>query len=258
MTSGSDWMRAEPVLLVDAGNSRIKWGLGHKGRIQAGVPFCSRGAGLEQDLQRLWAGLPKPDRILVSNVAGNQTANALSDWSLHTWGLTPHFVRSQRAACGVINGYEEPEALGVDRWVALIAAHGLYREPLCIADCGTALTLDSMDAQGRHLGGLIAPGLGLMRQSLGAGTAALSSLPTGRNAVPACNTADAVQSGTLHMESALIERFARHMESRFGAVPRLLLTGGDAPAVSNELKIPNEMEPDLVLRGLVLIAEDAA
>lgn len=251
-------MRAEPVLLVDAGNSRIKWGLAHKERIQAGVPFLSHGAGLELDLQRFWACLSNPDRILVSNVAGKQTADTLSDWSLRTWGITPHFVQSGRAACGVTNGYEDPGALGVDRWVALIAAHGLYREPLCIADCGTALTLDAMDAQGRHLGGLIAPGLGLMRQSLRSGTAALSSLPIGRNAIPACNTADAVKSGTLHMEAALIERFARHMESRFGAVPRLILTGGDAPAVSNELNIPNQMELDLILRGLLLIAESAA
>lgn len=250
-------MRAETALLVDAGNSRIKWGVWHAGLLSVGRPFCRRGEGLAQDMRAHWGELPVPDQVLVSNVAGDRTAAELRSYSIECWGVSPQFVQASPAACGVCNGYEVPEALGVDRWIALIGARGVCPDSLCLADCGTALTLDAMDAQGRHLGGLIAPGLEMMRQSLNRGAAALSSLPAGRFNVPARNTADGVHSGILQMAAGLIEGFARTMTPRFGAAPHLILTGGDAPIVSETLSYPHRLETDLTLRGLLLIAEDA-
>ncbi|MBS1213524.1 MAG: type pantothenate kinase, partial [Proteobacteria bacterium] len=158
-------MNPETALLVDIGNSRVKWGLGQAGRVTSGEAFPSRSEGLRAEMERCWGGLPAPGAVVVASVAGRDAAEILRDWLFSRWGVVPRLVCAEPRAHGVVNGYDDPAALGVDRWVCLLGAHRLHTGPLCIADCGTALTLDALDGAGRHLGGLIGPGLQLMRRS---------------------------------------------------------------------------------------------
>ena len=248
-------MKAESVLVVDVGNSRVKWGLGQSGHLTAGMSFSSRQAGIAGELDRNWGGLPAPSTAMISNVRGRELGETLHAWLKSQWGVAARFATVAASAHGVRNGYEDHASLGVDRWVALIAAHSLFAAPLCVADCGTALTVDAVDGQGCHRGGLIAPGLGLMRQSLQQAAPALHHVLGGHPRVPARDTADAVQGGILQMAAGLIERFLIRMEGEFGCTPRLVLTGGDAPSIARELNVAVELEPDLILRGLLLIAE---
>lgn len=248
-------MKTETVLAVDVGNSRVKWALARAGGLSAGEPFCSRAELLEDELDRHWGALPAPERVVVSSVKGPESNATLTAWLLDRWHLPARFATVNAESLGVRNGYENPLALGIDRWVAMIAAWNSCRGPLCVADCGTALTLDAVDAEGRHLGGSIAPGLSLMRQSLESGAPALHRLPSGKPDIPARNTADAVQSGILQMAAGFIDRFVTKIEARVNSPVQLFLTGGDAPTVAAQLETPFKLEPDLILHGLLLIAE---
>jgi type III pantothenate kinase len=240
------------VLLIDIGNSLIKWGWGRQGRIEPGEPFATR-ASVEA-FPRLWANAPPPAQVVVSNVAGAIIAAGLKAYTEQHWGLAPHFVSACAQACGVNNGYTSPEKLGVDRWVALIGARHADPGPCCVADCGTAITFDVMDAEGTHLGGLIAPGLALMRDALARGTHGLTLAESGCQSRLARDTAAAIASGTRLAAAGLIEHGFEETTRRLGNQPHLLLTGGDAPGIGAELNIPYEFRPNLVLEGLLVIS----
>lgn len=243
----------KPVLLVDIGNSRVKWGWGDAVGIRAGTPFAT--ADLATALAVHWRGLPPPAQVLVSNVGGAAAAATLQAWTQPHWQLTPVFARSVAAGFGVVNGYAAPETLGVDRWLALVAARGLHTGPVCVADCGTALTFDALDGQGRHLGGWIAPGLGLMRQALARGTAALPDITSTAVTGLADNTRAGIAGGTLQAAAGLIEGGMRRVAEHSNAAPALLLTGGDAAAIAAVLAMPSVTQADLVLQGLQIIAQ---
>ncbi|QSA97676.1 type III pantothenate kinase [Methylococcus sp. EFPC2] len=235
------------LLLIDIGNSRIKWGWADAGGIAPGEPFVG------SDFSAAWSGLPRPSAVWISNVAGPEYAERLRDWVSGRWGLDAHFARSEARACGVINGYDEPARLGVDRWLALIGARGRYAGPLCVADCGTAITVDVLSASGEHLGGVIAPGLALMNEALGKRTHALS--PAGRALVfdLARETESAIAAGVYGAAAGLIEWTRDAAAKRLGSLPRLILTGGDGERLApawDEAKLV----PELILDGLRIMA----
>lgn len=240
------------TLLIDIGNSRVKWGWGRQGRVEAGEPFATQ-AG-RAAFVRHWGKTPPPAHIVACNVAGADIAAELQAWAGQAWGLEPRFVRSEARGHGVSNGYEIPEKLGVDRWVALIGARRACPGPVCVADCGTAITVDAMDENGIHLGGVIAPGLALMRRALARGTSGLPEAQASRRQGLACDTATAIASGTLQAAAGLVERVFRETAHRLGHPPKLLLTGGDASELAGELGLPCEPRPGLVLEGLLVIA----
>jgi type III pantothenate kinase len=246
-------------LLVDIGNTRVKWGRAKNGRLVAGTPFPSEGAALCDHLDRHWRALGAPDAVYVSNVIGAEAAGRLADWIARHWsGVPVRFARSEAQGHGVINGYERPEQLGVDRWVGLIALRRDYPLPACVADCGTALTFDVLDADGRHLGGLIAPGPALMKRALVQETRGVRG---GDGRVPEFlgrDTAAGVASGILRACAGLVEKSVREAAEYLGRSPTLVLSGGDGEAVGQCLGVPYRLEPDLVLRGLFTIAEDGS
>jgi type III pantothenate kinase len=182
------------MLMIDMGNSSIKWAILEQDRLSPLQRFAYD--NLENQLTLAWLRLDKPLGIWVSNVAGPKKADILSQWVKSHWGLIPTFVKTSRHQCGVTNGYEHAEQLGVDRWLALIGAYQLYSAPtpigrlksflnenieksrLCVVDCGTAVTLDVLSADGQHQGGLIMPGVTTMCQSLKTDTYALEPLNT--------------------------------------------------------------------------------
>lgn len=244
------------TLLVDAGNTRLKWAFSQAG-VRSPAQAAAHHAG--EDLGAVfaqWAMRPAPTRVLLASVASPALAEALGRWWSRHWGVEAEVVESRAEACGVRNAYAEPRRLGVDRWAAMIGARRRFSGPLCVVDCGTATTIDVVDAAGRHLGGLIAPGPGLMRAALQGNTAAIGA----ETAEPgddglASDTASAVSAGALAATAGLVERVVRQAEARFPAGVTAVLCGGYSADLIPLLQIEYEREEFLVLDGLNVMAE---
>lgn len=247
------------ILLIDAGNTRIKWAVLEGGRLSVGEPVVrAADADVVRRLAESWTALEPPQRILLANVAGDALADRLAAWARRAWKQEIERVVPCREAFGVTNAYTEPERLGVDRWLALIAARRRVAGPVCIVDCGTALTVDVMSAEGAHLGGLIIPGLGLMRRSLAEMTAGIGDGLTGGNTAEvslfAKDTRGGVMGGTLYAVVAVIDRIMADVAEAMDMTVTCLLSGGDADAVLPLLAAPCRHVPDLVLEGLAVVA----
>lgn len=242
-------------LLLDLGNTRLKWAL------QAQPDgWLARGAvdwqeeGLAAALASAWAGLPRPEQVIAASVVDAAREAQVAAMAERLFARTPTWLRTPAHACGVRNAYAEPQRLGVDRFLAMVAAHADGRAPCVLAGVGTALTLDALAADGRHLGGLIAPGPRLMQQSLLDATARVRPERPGEVVELADNTADAVASGCWQAAAALVERFATRSAARFGTAPALILGGGDATPLLPLLSLPAKLSQDGVLRGLAVWA----
>lgn len=239
------------ILAIDAGNTRIKWGVHEAGEwlVQGAVPTARARA-----LRAQWGRLPRPQIVLAANVAGAAVARTLAA-AARALGCRARFVRPAAAQCGVRSAYRFPRALGPDRWAALIGAWHLYRGPCVVVNAGTAVTVDALDVEGVFLGGLVVPGERLMREALARGTAALGLRPGRYAYFPAC-TADAIASGALNALAGAIERMVRHMQEAGQTAPLLVLSGGDARLLAPRLTGPLEVVDNLVLEGVVRIAHD--
>jgi type III pantothenate kinase len=238
-------------LLVDIGNSRLKWATTAQDGLKAGAAIANHHL-TEAHLTDLWRRLPRPENLAISCVSARRRAEIVCAAADRLWpGIPVTEAKSEAQAFGVTNAYLQPEKLGVDRWLALLAARRHYGLPVCIADCGTAITVDLLDGHGRHLGGMISPGLELMKQALSAGTEALSYEDSAFTVGPANHTGAAIYSGVLSAAAGLIE----HVFPAQPASCQLLLTGGDAPLIAGQLRFSCRIDPDLVLRGLSLLLE---
>lgn len=255
------------ILLLDAGNTRLKWACLIGGVLQAGEALTRTGDTAEdvRALSLAWAPLPAPARIVAVSVLGHDFICALSARTMEAWSVPAEDIPARREACGVINGYAVPERLGADRWVALIAARQVTGGAACVVDCGTAITMDALRADGTHLGGLIMPGLGLMRRALVTGTQGVRVEGDDPNAdetmMPyADDTRAALHGGTLCATVAGIDRTVATLRASLGPGLRCLVTGGDAPRLLPLLAGPCEHRPELVLEGLAALAggEEAA
>ncbi len=235
------------ILCIDSGNSRIKWCLHDDGRwLEAGVI-----AHADSDqLASLAYRLPPATRIMLANVAGDAALASIRQ-ALAACRSALHEVKSASAAGGVVNLYEVPGQLGVDRWCALIGAHRLTSAPCVVVMAGTATTIDSLDSGGRFLGGFILPGLDLMRRSLARDTAALPLAAGKYCAWPRC-TDDAITSGCVEAQVGAIERAV----ARLGNGAMCLLSGGSAVVIGEHLGIPHQRVDNLVLEGLLRLAGD--
>lgn len=228
------------ILCLDSGNSRLKWGI-HDGR-----GWLADGALKHDELAAL-ADLVRPWPVrggLLSNVAGAEVAAAIAQ------ALAPLPVRevgSEAAGHGVSNGYQNPLALGVDRWHALIGARAITERACVVVMAGTATTIDTLTAAGHFPGGLILPGLDLMRRALARDTAALP-LACGQYTPYPRATDDAIVSGCLEALAGAIERAYARLADAPGAL--CLLSGGAGPALAPLLAIPYRTVPNLVLEGL--------
>lgn len=230
-------------LLLDAGNTRLKWGL----RGEAG--WHGQGAIALAELDDLAAVLEAAGpirRVLGANVAGAGVAARLTGL-LAARGLEPVWIRPVESAFGVQNRYVDPSRLGADRWAALIGARALHGAAALVVTSGTATTADVLDGAGVFQGGVILPGLDLMRGSLARDTAQLP-LADGRFEALPRRTADAIASGCLHAQLGAIERMFRLVEAEPGAV--CLLNGGAAASLAPLLAIPLQRVDNLVLEGL--------
>jgi type III pantothenate kinase len=235
------------ILAVDAGNSRIKWGLWDGG-------WLRQDSVAKSDLRLLavaWHALDRPRHVIATNVAGAQVSEWLDAWA-RSQGLVVRWVTSQPEQLGVTNGYLEPAQLGADRWAALVAARHLAGGAALIVNAGTAVTIDALTQQGEFLGGLIVPGLDLMAAALARGTA---GLPRGTGTIASFprTTADAIASGAMQSVCGAVERMERALAER-GPKPQILLSGGAAQAIRDHVGRPARLVPNLVLEGLRIIA----
>lgn len=233
------------MLCLDAGNSCLKYGLFSDGQwlVQGALDYAEVGV--------LGERLPHaPKRLIVCNVAGADVASTLEQWA-GDFGLTPELFCSSRSACGVTNAYSVPAQLGADSWAALIGARGIHTGNAVVVMSGTATTIDVLDAEGNFSGGVIIPGLMLMRSSLAAGTAALP-LANGRFEALPRNTSDAITSGAINATLGAIERIAGQVFADAKGVDNLcLVSGGAADVLAPHLQIRCRVVPNLVLEGLV-------
>ncbi len=241
-------------LLVDLGNSRIKWAQSAPGHWHSDA-VTHRGADLCALLDQAWKNIEAPRTVVVSSVAAGAAREALVRWLKHHGLPSAHFIRAPLQQLGVTNRYREPAQLGPDRWAALVAARALTTAPVSVVDGGTAVTVDALSADGEFLGGAIFPGLGLLRDSLAQGTAALGDAPGDASSCQARRTADAIAAGTLFGLAGAIERLLDEHRARLGAGMQVLLTGGDATPLAAMLRSPVREVPELVLQGLDRIAD---
>ncbi|MGZ5601656.1 MAG: type III pantothenate kinase [Methylobacter sp.] len=238
-------------LLIDMGNTRLKWGGAKGGQIITGRSLMNTQIN-RQELIELWKDIACPRRLAISCVSANRLLELVQSVALELWpDVDIVVVKSQAQAFGVTNAYRQPEKLGVDRWLALVAVWQQYQAAACIVDCGTAITVDLINANGKHQGGLISPGLTLMKQSLGQGTEALPISQTSYAFGLADSTEAAIYSGTLMAAAGLIE----HVLAQQPSGMRLILTGGDAELIAGQLDTVATIDPDLVLRGLLCVLE---
>jgi type III pantothenate kinase len=247
-------------MLLDVGNSSVKWATGEAGALEAGGRFHYRDAGFSRAAEREWRGVPAPELIAVASVAGGDVECEISAWTGRFWGMAPCYIRASKQAAGVTNGYADAAALGADRWAAIVAAHHSTTGPACVVDCGTAITIDVVDADGIHQGGLIAPGIDMMKRSLVRGTAAIGSLAPeadGARSLLSRSTSDGVNNGVMRMAAALIDRVVGDAAGRYGPDLAAVITGGDAGRLLPLLLLAPRHDRDLVLEGVAILAREA-
>jgi type III pantothenate kinase len=230
------------ILCLDAGNTRLKWGL------RAGDAWLAGGAIEHGGLAVLAAQLPAPPyRVLACNVAGPAVAAEI-EFLAGCLDAPLEWFRSSAAACGLINGYQHPGQLGADRWAALIGARQHHAGASVVVMAGTATTIDQLDGSGHFRGGLILPGLRLMRAALAQNTAGLP-FAAGRYSNAPTSTDDAIVSGSLHATLGAIER----MRAALGDAT-VLLSGGAAAELAPCVERPFRHIDNLVLEGLAAFA----
>ena len=234
------------IVCIDSGNSRIKWG------VSDGGAWLENGAVDQENSEKiaeLAQRLPLPTRVMLANVAGAVAQEKIVA-ALAPWQSLIDEVKSTASAGGVVNCYENPAQLGVDRWCALIAARAMSAAPCVVVMAGTATTIDTLDGEGRFRGGLILPGLDLMRRSLARDTAALPLAAGTYSVHPRC-TDDAIVSGGIEAQVGAIERAV----ARLGSSAECLLSGGAADVLGAHLEVPHRTVGNLVLEGLCRLAD---
>ena len=237
------------ILAIDAGNTRIKWGWYDGVRWLRQSWVASAGA---DKLGAALAMVAPPDRIVISNVAGSAVRNSLAA-ALEPFRVEPCWIEGQARQCGVTSSYGDPAQLGSDRWAALIGAWHLFHGPCVVVNAGTTMTVDALSNDGVFLGGLIVPGVDMMRAALVENTAQLK-LDEGRFTYFPDSTADAIMSGAINALAGSIERMLRLMQETGQIAPLVVLSGGAAALLEPQLNARVELVDNLVLEGLIRIA----
>ena len=248
------------LLAIDCGNTRTKWAV-----FNAAGDIFNQGACLNAALTTIDFS-PRTlayDHVVISNVAGEQHATALSNM-LTPYNFPIHWLKSTAQICGVLNQYSTPDTLGADRWAALIASWHINQAPCIVVNAGTAVTIDALSLNNKQaifMGGLILPGFSLMQQSLSAATAQLP-IPTlsehfQHDDIFAKNTGDAIRLGALQAISGAIILMANTLETQCKQAPAIVISGGNAKIIKDNLvgHVTNLalIVDNLVLQGLYLI-----
>lgn len=244
------------IIVADIGNSYLKMAHWDGERLSEQLRVRHRDlldadwqASLEENV------LAHIDDVFIASVADQSVEEVFEAWLVTRGHHRPVYLSSGPEACGVKNAYREPGTLGIDRWCAMIAARARRDGPLCVVDAGTAMTVDWVDAAGRHRGGLIMPGPTLQSDSLFGGTRHVQAGSGTPGTLFADNTLDGVVSGVCYSSAAIIELAVERIAEDEGVAPGLFLTGGEADRIMPLLQTPAQVEADLVLEGVARLAE---
>lgn len=240
-------------LLIDAGNSRMKWALADSTRLlcTGACAHDSPGAWLE-----FLASTDPVDAVYLASVASDLLNRKLRDQLFLSWDVEVIELAAAKRFGALCNGYKVPEQLGVDRWAAMVGAWCQYTAPFCVIDCGSAVTVDAVDATGQHLGGSIIPGYSMQLQSLNQCTAGvkaeaetLFSDPWGRS------TQECVQRGAGDAIGGLVERSVMRLQGQLKRGVQLIITGGDSRLCKSESGLQAVVNEQLVLQGMAYMVE---
>ncbi len=246
-------------LLLDVGNTRVKWARVRSGLYEFSGSMPLAGLSVDSFLQQIWSESDKPVLVVMSAVGDGEWVRMLRFSIANAWTSRLLEVVAEVNRDGLKNGYTQPQRLGSDRWAALLGAWRMQSEAICVVDAGTALTMDVVNNGGEHLGGLIVPGLAMMRQCLVLGTAKVST-QLAQDAQDESeqtfgllgrNTVQAVSGGALWTLAAGVERLRAQAYDLVGGSMRCVITGGDAQQLLPLLSGDWQWTPDLVLRGLL-------
>jgi type III pantothenate kinase len=247
------------LLLVDIGNTRVKWARLADGRMGKQHAAANAGWDLGQYARRvIGRGWRRGEgRIVISSVAADQINQLLVAAARQRGAPEPEFVASERSAAGITTEYLDPWRLGVDRFIGAIGAHHLASgQPVCVVNVGTAMTIDLVDGSGRHHGGAIVPGPALMVDSLLTQTNGIRRRATGGRSglksLFARTTRTAIEQGALYAAAAVIDRAIDEARGLLGSSPLVLLTGGGSAAIKPLVRNSAVCLPDLVLHGLAV------
>jgi len=269
----ADGRRLPRVLLVDVGNTRIKWAMWSQGRLSQQRAEPHAGWRQADFARRLFSAKSAPARIIVASVAGSRIERALVRAASRALHVKPELLRTTRQAGGVTTRYVDPWRLGVDRFMAAIGAHWLAgARPACVVNVGTAVTIDLIDGRGVHRGGVIVPGPELMVRSLLSSTAGIerraweprtaardarasrSASRPQRISLFARNTRSAIEQGAAYAVAAVIDRAVSEAAWVLHGRPLVLLSGGAAVRVEPLVRSRHVTVRDLVLRGIAIHA----
>ncbi len=243
-----------PLLVLDVGNTRLKWGL--YARAQPNAELLSGGAMLLEEvdqLSRVLTKQPRADRVIGCAVAGAVvTARVCAE--IDALGLRCNWISAQAEQCGVRNSYATPSLLGADRWAAQLGARQRVPDQAAmVISVGTAVTVDCISREGVFIGGIILPGFGLMLKALEMGTAGLR-VPEGEISDFPTNTSDALMTGGALAISGAARQMHARLQARAQGDVTVLLTGGAAPKLHDALGLPYRYVEHLVFEGLLCIA----
>ncbi len=242
-------------LLVDIGNTRVKWACAEGDILSGHDGFMYTRDTLAGLLASHWHSLAQPGQVRIASVADTGTTAEVLVYTRKTWSLEPRLAVTEKERAGLTNGYAEVSAMGVDRWLAMLAAWSRYKRPVCVIDCGTAITVDVILGDGRHAGGFILPGLALVASTLERKTHGIQEhhemtpeLEFGRS------TSDCISNGFAFALAGLVERCAAKIREEEGVELPFVITGGWAEQALPFLPGHYSHEPHIVLEGLSLIS----
>jgi len=236
-------------LLLDAGNTRLKWAVVEGGQWQA------QGSAHYSDLSALTRVLEQEAVCYIASVVRVQHEDQITSL-LASYSISPAWLSTRAQFADVVNTYANPQQLGVDRWMGLIAARQRSQTATLVVSAGTAMTVDALSAEGKFMGGLIVPGVALMQRALQQGTAQVDDVSGHVQRFPR-TTADAVQSGVIAALCGAVQRQYALLAELAGMQPRCILTGGDAECLLPFLDFPVKQVPDLVLEGMERVTRES-
>ncbi len=243
------------LLAIDVGNTRLKWALYEGREMRSHANLLTADATDVETLAREWQAL-QPNEAIASNVAGIAVADSIKK-ALTKKNIEPQFISSHPSQCGVKNNYEIPHQLGTDRWAALIGAHQTSPGAAkIVVMAGTALTIDALSADGQFLGGIIVPGLGVMRQALHLRTAQLPN-EIGQFDMFPTNTLNAIASGAIDACVGAISRMRARLSDHSVSQPTVIASGGALSLLAPHAPFPLTIHENLVLEGLLHIAHES-
>ncbi len=246
------------TMLIDLGNSSLKWTFVQGNRLDEVNRLAHQQEMLVHQLEQVWGNIQPPKAVWVATVANQSLQDDLRQWIESHWSAPLHFMRTEKSALGVTCAYHRPVELGVDRWAAILAAYQYHPQGVCVLDCGTAITLDLVHGDGRHLGGYILPGFELMRQSLFGNTAIAAVDDVQPSGEWGDSTTSCIALGGRKAVASLVESSVERLQAAGVCDPALILTGSSVNEITSMIEIDYEIREQLVLEGLLMYARGKA